>query len=215
MSTSNIPDIDTVDTPAIKNNYITYGSFNNLNKITNEVIAVWSSILKNSPNSKLFIKNYQLDNVYTKDNLLNKFEKNGINKDKLILESSSPRDETLKKYNLIDIALDTFPWNGGTTSFELSWMCVPLLTLSGDRFMSRCGESINKNLNMNDWIAYNTNDYILQAIKYSNNFDLLNKIRSNLRYSSRKSALFDINAFSLNFLDCLNKAVDTYKKQNN
>ena len=65
------------------------------------------------------------------------------------------------------------------------------------------------------WIVYNTNDYILQAIKYSNNFDLLNKIRSNLRYSSRKSALFDINSFSLNFLDCLNKAVDTYKKQNN
>ena len=215
LSTSNILDIDTVDTPAIKNNYITYGSFNNLNKITNEVIAVWSNILKNSPNSKLFIKNHQLDYIDTQDILFNKFKKNGINKDRLILESSSPREETLKKYNLIDIALDPFPWNGGTTSFELSWMGVPLLTLSGDRFMSRCGESINKNLNMNDWIVYNTNDYILQAIKYSNNFDLLNKIRSNLRYSSRKSALFDINSFSLNFLDCLNKAVDTYKKQNN
>jgi predicted O-linked N-acetylglucosamine transferase (SPINDLY family) len=215
LSTSNIPAIDTVDTPAIKNNYITYGSFNNLNKITNEVIIVWSNILKNSPNSKLFIKNYQLDNIYTKDILFKKFEKHGINKEKLILESSSSREDILKKYNSIDIALDTFPWNGGTTSFEVSWMCVPLLTLSGDRFMSRCGESINKNLNMNDWIAHNTDDYILQATKYCNNFDLLNKIRLNLRNSSRKSVLFDTDAFSISFLDCLNKVVDIYKKQNN
>lgn len=215
LSTSNIPAIDTVDTPAIKNNYITYGSFNNLNKITNEVIIVWSNILKNSPRSKLIIKNYQLDNIYTKDILFKKFEKYGINKEKLILESSSSREDILKKYNLIDIALDTFPWNGGTTSFELSWMCVPLLTLSGDRFMSRCGESINKNLNMNDWIVHNTDDYILQATKYCNNFDLLNKIRLNLRNSSRKSVLFDTNAFSISFLDCLNKVVDIYKKQNN
>ena len=81
------------------------------------------------------------------------------------------------KYNLIDIALDTFPWSGGTTSFELSWMCVPLLTLSGDRFMARCGESINKNLNMNDWIAYNKTDYISKAIKYSSNFNLLNNVK--------------------------------------
>ena len=94
-------------------------------------------------------------------------------------------------------------------------MCVPLLTLSGDRFMSRCGESINKNLNMNDWIVHNTDDYILQATKYCNNFDLLNKIRLNLRNSSRKSVLFDTNAFSISFLDCLNKVVDIYKKQNN
>ena len=215
LSTSNIPAIDTVDTPAIKNNYITYGSFNNLNKITNEVIIVWSNILKNSPSSKLIIKNYQLDNIYTKDILFKKFEKYGINKEKLILESSSSREDILKKYNSIDIALDTFPWNGGTTSFELSWMCVPLLTLSGDRFMSRCGESINKNLNMNDWIVHNTDDYILQATKYCNNFHLLNKIRLNLRNSSRKSVLFDTNAFSISFLDSLNKVVDIYKKQNN
>jgi predicted O-linked N-acetylglucosamine transferase (SPINDLY family) len=186
-----------------------------INKITNEVIIVWSNILKNSPSSKLIIKNYQLDNIYTKDILFKKFEKYGINKEKLILESSSSREDILKKYNSIDIALDTFPWNGGTTSFELSWMCVPLLTLSGDRFMSRCGESINKNLNMNDWIVHNTDDYILQATKYCNNFHLLNKIRLNLRNSSRKSVLFDTNAFSISFLDSLNKVVDIYKKQNN
>lgn len=215
LSTSNIVKIDTVETPAIKNGYITYGSFNNLNKINDEVIKTWSSILKNNLSSKLIIKNSQLNNNLAKNILIEKFKKNGTDPEQLILEGSSSREDTLRKYNLIDIALDTFPWNGGTTSFELSWMCVPLLTLSGDRFVSRCGESINKNLNMHDWVVYNIDDYILKATKYFNNFVLLNKIRLNLRNSSRESVLFDINAFSKNFLNCLNNVVDIYKKLNN
>jgi predicted O-linked N-acetylglucosamine transferase (SPINDLY family) len=156
-----------------------------------------------------------LNNNLAKNILIEKFKKNNISEERLILEGSSSREDTLEKYNLIDIALDTFPWNGGTTSFELSWMCVPLLTLSGNRFVARCGESINRNLNMNDWIAYNSKDYISKAIKYSNNFNLLNETRSYLRALSRKSVLFDSNAFSKGFIDCLNKIVDFYKKENN
>ena len=215
LSTSNIPKIDTVESPAIKNGYITYGSFNNLNKITDEVISVWSNILNNNSNSNLIIKNSQLSNIFSREILIQKFRKNNVREDIIILEGRSSREDTLKKYNLIDIALDTFPWSGGTTSFELSWMCVPLLTLSGDRFMARCGESINKNLNMNDWIAYNKTDYISKAIKYSSNFNLLNNVRSNLRATSRKSVLFDSVMFSKDFSDCLNKIVDFYKKENN
>jgi predicted O-linked N-acetylglucosamine transferase (SPINDLY family) len=94
-------------------------------------------------------------------------------------------------------------------------MGVPLLTLSGNRFVARCGESINKNLNMNDWIAYNSKDYISKALKYSNDFNSLNETRSHLRDLSRKSVLFDSYGFSKDFLDCLNKIVDFYKKENN
>jgi predicted O-linked N-acetylglucosamine transferase (SPINDLY family) len=68
---------------------------------------------------------------------------------------------------------------------------------------------------MNDWIAYNTKDYISKALKYSSNFNLLNDVRSNLRTTSRKSALFDSTMFSKDFSDCLNKIVDFYKKENN
>ena len=212
LSTSNIPNIQTVDTPAIKNRFITFGSFNNLNKITPAVIDAWSIILNNVKDSKLFIKNNQLDYSLTKENLVNKFKKNNIISERLILEGNSSRDEVIKKYNLIDIALDTFPWTGGTTSFELSWMCVPLLTMSGDRFMSRCGESINKNLRMDDWIVHNTEDYIASAIKFSQDYSLLNETRSQLREFSRKSSLFNSNKFSKNFLDNLNKVLDDYKK---
>lgn len=215
LSTSNIPHIDAVESPVIKNGFITFGSFNNLNKINNEVIKVWSDILNGVEGSKLFIKNFQLNNNLAKNILIEKFRKNNISPERLILENSSSREDTLNKYNLIDIALDTFPWNGGTTSFELSWMCVPLLTLSGDRFMARCGESINRNLNMADFIAYNSQEYILKAIKYSSNIKLLDYARSHLRSSSRKSVLFNSNAFAKAFLDCLNKVVDFYKKENN
>ena len=114
---------------------------------------------------------------------------------------------------MIDIALDTFPWTGGTTSFELSWMCVPLLTMSGDRFMSRCGESINKNLRMDGWIVHNTKDYIASAIKFSQDYSLLNETRSQLREFSRKSSLFNSDKFSKNFLDNLNIVLDDYKKK--
>ena len=212
LSTSNIPNIQTVDTPAIKNRFITFGSFNNLNKITPAVIDAWSIILNNVKDSKLFIKNNQLDYSLTKENLFNKFKKNNIGSEKLILEGNSSRDEVIKKYNLIDIALDPFPWTGGTTSFELSWMGVPLLTMSGDRFMSRCGESINKNLKMDDWIVHNIKDYIATAIKFSQDYSLLNKTRSKLREFSRKSSLFNSDKFSKNFLESLNKVLDNYKK---
>ena len=212
LSTSNIPHIQTVDTPAIKNGFITFSSFNNLNKITSEVIDTWSIILNKVKNSKLFIKNNQLDYDLTKKNLVNKFKENNITSERLILEGNSSREEVLKKYNLIDIALDTFPWTGGTTSFELSWMCVPLLTMSGDRFMSRCGESINKNLKMNDWIVYNTENYITAAIKFSQDINLLNQTRSKLREFSRTSSLFDSSKFSKDFIDSLNKVLEDYKK---
>ncbi len=211
LSTSNMPNIQTVDAPAITNKFITFGSFNNLNKINSSVIDTWSIILSNVKDSKLFIKNNQLDYSLTKENLVNKFKKNNISYERLILEGNSPRDEVIKKYNLIDIALDPFPWTGGTTSFELSWMGVPLLTMSGDRFMSRCGESINKNLKMDDWIVHNTKDYIATAIKFSQDYNLLNETRSKLREFSRKSSLFNSDKFSKNFLESLNKVLDDYK----
>jgi predicted O-linked N-acetylglucosamine transferase (SPINDLY family) len=212
LSTSNIPHIDTVETPAIKNGYITYGSFNNLNKINKDVINVWSDILNNSLNSRLFIKNFQLNNNLAKNILIEKFKKNNISVERLILEGSSSREDTLKKYNLIDIALDTFPWNGGTTSFELSWMGVPLLTLSGNRFVARCGESINKNLNMNDWIANNSKEYADKAIHYAKDFTKLNIIRSNLRQNSRKSILFDSKKFSDHFKNAINDIWQNFLK---
>jgi protein O-GlcNAc transferase len=208
FSSSDIKEIYTENTPALINKFITFGSFNNLNKINENVIKVWSSILTKVEKSKLFIKTSQLKHGIAKIALIKRFEKFNIGLDRLIFEESSPRLDLLKSYNRIDIALDTFPYSGGTTSFELSWMCVPLLTLQGSRFISNCGVSINRNLKMDDWIANNDIEYINKAIHFSKDFDQLNKIRSYLRNNSRKSILFDSEIFYKDFINSVSKVIN-------
>jgi len=110
-------------------------------------------------------------------------------------------------YNRVDIALDTFPYNGATTSFESVWMGVPVLTIKGKTFNSRYGYSINKNLNLDNFIAFNKNDFIQKAISNSSNLNALNKLRKNLRDLSLESALFDIKKFNANFLKIINKVI--------
>ena len=115
---------------------IVFGSFNNLSKINDNVINLWSEILKKVENSKLFLKAKQLDNLTVVKNIKGRFEKSGINAEKIITEGQSrTREEMLKKYNQIDIALDPFPYPGITTSLEANWMGVPLLTKKGNNFL--------------------------------------------------------------------------------
>jgi len=208
LSSSDIKEIDTDISPALKNNFITFGSFNNLNKINDNVIKVWSGILNQVENSKIFIKTSQLKYDICKTALIKRFERFNISSDKLILEESSPRVDLLKSYNRVDIALDTFPYSGGTTSFELSWMCVPLLTMVGSKFISNCGVSINRNLQMEGWIVKNEDEYINKAITFSKDFNQLNKTRSYLRCNSRKSILFDSETFYKDFINSIYKVIN-------
>ena len=112
------------------------------------------------------------------------------------------------------MALDTFPYSGGTTSFETAWMGVPLLTLAGEAFISRCGVSININLNQKDWIAKNTEDYISKAVEFTKDPKKLNSIRLYLRENSRKSALFNSSVFADDFSDALRKVWYNFVKNN-
>jgi predicted O-linked N-acetylglucosamine transferase (SPINDLY family) len=186
------------DLPLAANKFITFGSFNNLLKLNFEVIKVWSQILTNIPNSKLFLKNEMLGHEFIKERISKKFLDNGVKKDQLILEGLSPRSIFLQCYNRIDIALDTFPYNGGSTSFESSKMLVPLLTKQGNFFVSRCGLSINKNLMMDDWIADTNNSYIEKAISFSNNIDYLYSINKKLESTVDTSPLFNTEMFYKN-----------------
>ena len=107
-------------------------------------------------------------------------------------------------YKKIDIALDTFPYNGVTTSFEAIWMNVPVLTLKGYNFNSRCGNSINSNLKMYELIADNKFDYINKAVYLSNNVNHLLKIRKEIYQKALSTPLFDSKSFSVSFFDIIN-----------
>jgi predicted O-linked N-acetylglucosamine transferase (SPINDLY family) len=206
--------IEVATLPAIKNDFITFGSFNHLNKINNSVIKLWSKLLEKIPKSKLFLKYRNLNIDYYKNSIINKFHDNGINQDRLILEGSSPREGLLKTYNKIDISLDPFPYSGGTTSFESIWMGVPVLVLKGKKFISKCGESINHNLQMADWIAEDEKDFVSKAINICSNYKKLSDLRVNLRQIALNSPVFDAEKFAKNFHDALWKMWKIFLKNN-
>jgi predicted O-linked N-acetylglucosamine transferase (SPINDLY family) len=187
----------------LKNGYITFGCFNNPNKISENFISVCSKILLNVENSKIFFQSSQFIESVNREKILKLFEKNSIASNRVILGYEAERIKLIKSYRNIDIALDTFPYNGGTTSFELSWMCVPLLTMKGDRFVSKCGESINYNLKMKEWIADNDFEYIKKATFFSKNIKELQETKKKLIDYSRKSDLFNMSKFTREFSENL------------
>ena len=138
LSVSDLKNLKVVNkTPAINNKYITFGSFSNANKINKKVLNAWLKILNNVPNSKLFLKSFEFEITNQVARIKSFFIKNNINSNRILIEKPSDRLELLNSYNNIDIVLDTFPYSGGTTNFEASWMCVPILTLKGDYFVSK------------------------------------------------------------------------------
>tara|TARA_B100001540_G_C15806709_1_gene642410 strand:+ start:1067 stop:3049 length:1983 start_codon:yes stop_codon:yes gene_type:complete len=178
--------------PALKNNFVTFGCINKLNKINDDVIKLWSKVLISVPNSKLLLKTKNLGNKLVCNNILDKFKKNNIDKKRLILlGESKTRKEVLQIYNKIDICLDPFPFQGNTSTCEAIWMGVPVITLKGNRFLFHFGESINANLGMQDWIANNNDKYVDIAIKFSSNLNQLSLIRKELRDKALKSPVFD------------------------
>ena len=176
------------------------------------VINVWSKILNSNKKNKIIIKSENFQNNEFKNYVNNLFFKNEVLQPQLILESSwlPNRKDVLQDYNKIDIALDTFPYNGMTTSFEALSMNVPVLTKAGDSFFSKCGESINVNFNMEDWISKNNDDYINKAIKYSTNLNFLRSTKLKLK-NNKNNKVFDIKRFADDFANAL---IDINKKLN-
>ena len=190
------------DAPFLNNKFITFGSFNSFRKINETVINTWSKILKKIPNSKLLLKS---SSVLSNNLILEKFKRNDVLKSVVFNPFISDFNSHMDLYSKIDIALDTFPYNGVTTSFEATWMGVPLLTIKGYNFNSRCGESINKNLDMYDLISENEKDYIDKAFKIATDNEKLVKIRKELFSKALTSPLFDSLNFSNEFFKSLKK----------
>ena len=194
-----IADREEVDPPCLQNKYITFGSFNNFNKINDNVIYVWSQILKNVVGSKLILKSSsKIDKSYIEK----RFTENGVLDSVVFLEKRKLIKHFIL-YKQIDIALDTFPYNGVTTSFEAISMGVPVLTMKGYNFNSRCGESIIKNLGIKELIAKDENEYIFKAKKLAEGQDELLKIRKKIFALAPHTSLFDKAKFANDFFNCL------------
>jgi protein O-GlcNAc transferase len=185
------------DPPQTHYDYITFGSFNNLSKITSEVIDVWSKILNLIPKSHLILKCRKLK--HNKDYYYELFKNKGIDKDRIQLYEHLPSTgDHLELYNSIDISLDPFPYNGATTTCEALWMGVPVITLLGDRHAGRVGASILTNVGLKDFIARDIDSYINLAVKMSANTKKLKEIRMTLRRQMQESLLCDARSFAGN-----------------
>ena len=189
--------------PALKNGFITFGSFGNFSKINDKVLITWASVLHRVPTAKLFIKSKQLGDAAQIEVVNKRFEKCGISTERLILEGPDSREAYFKAYNRVDLVLDTFPYPGGTTSLDALWMGVPVLTVKGYRFLSHLGESIAINGGNPDWISEDADDYVKKAVKFSSDFKRLDGARRTLRDRVLKSPLFDTERFAKNFSDAL------------
>ena len=181
--------------PQIENRFVTYGSFNNFLKVTPEVIKVWSKILKSSQTSRLILKGSDINqNAFQH---IETFAKEGVSQDRVSFYQNLPKiSEHLELYNSVDIALDTFPYNGVTTTCEALWMGVPVITLLGKQHASRVGASILTNVGLENFIANDIEGYIEMATTFANKIDLLKKMRKGLRKKMLKSSLCNGSIFA-------------------
>lgn len=180
-----------VENPVLQNRYITFGSFNKLSKLNDTVIAVWCRVLESVPGSKLILKWPALDNHETTHGIIDQFARRGISRDRLILRPDSPHPEMLAEYGDVDIALDTFPYNGGATTCEALWMGVPVVTLSGNTPIGRQSKAFLHAIGHLEWVADSIDDYVQIAHKLADNIPALSEIRGNLRKDMAASSLCD------------------------
>jgi len=183
------PPLEQVDLgppPVIENGYITFGSFNNLAKINNSVVSTWSEILLSVPKSRIKLVTGGFKDRTLCFRYLQLFSKYGITKDRVEFSSAIlSREAYLSQYNSIDIALDTFPFSGGTVTDETIYMGVPLITLAGGTEMGLMSKSKLLRLNMGELVAKTEDDYIKIATRLAQD---INKIK-NFKIDIRKLAL--------------------------
>ena len=184
--------------PCLERGYVTFGSFNNLTKVTPEVVKLWGYILNCTPNSHLLLKSKQLSDKGVRTRYQKMFEKEGIPAKRIELFGWLTEKDHLDLYNKIDIALDPFPYNGTTTSCEALWMGVPVVTMLGDRHSGRVGASILTHTGLEELIAENPKSYVEIAIRLSKNTEKLAALRTVLRNQMMDSPLCDINTFARN-----------------
>jgi len=176
---------------------LTFGSFNNLTKINDDVIKLWSDALIQFAGSHLILKSHQLEDEAIKQKTLDRFAKHGIDAERIELVARIPsHEEHLAFYKKIDIALDTFPYNGTTTTFEALWMGVPVVTLAGSNHRSRVSESILSNLGHTELVAHSNADFLDILSRLNVDREQLYTLKTGLRPALQQSPLTDSLKFA-------------------
>ena len=191
-----VPDV--TGSPCLANGAITFGCLASQYKITDEVIEAWSRILQQAPNSSLILRNGALGSPATRQFVQELFERHQVPPERVRLYGPSDHYQFLETYGAIDIALDTFPYNGGTTTSEAIWQGVPVVTFYGDRWVSRTSASILRAAGLSEFVGRGLEDYIALAVRLANSPGSLADLRRNMRSRLSASAVCDTQSFARN-----------------
>lgn len=178
--------------PCRRNGYVTFGCLNNFMKVSRPTLELWARVLKANPTARLLM-------LAPRDavaDTLASFTENGVERERIDFVDYQSRDRYLDTYNRIDIALDTLPYNGHTTSLDAYWMGVPVVTLVGENIVGRAGLSLASNLELNDWIARTPDDFVATATRFAADRASLTALRGGLRQRLQSSPLMDAPRFT-------------------
>ena len=181
--------LEVAGSPCLKKNFVTFGSFNQFSKMTDSILSAWKKILDAVPNSRLILKNFIFNTEDGRDFVGNRLKTVGIDTSRVELRGLT--EKYLHEYSGVDIALDTFPYNGGVTTCEALFMGVPVVSLYGDRHGTRFGLSILKNVGLEELAVNSYDEYINRAVALAGDWELLKILRKNLRGMMKKSPLMD------------------------
>jgi protein O-GlcNAc transferase len=183
--------------PEDRNGYITIGTLNMPHKITLESIEIWAQIMHSIPNSKFLYVRPETNSIICKNNFLKHMASFGIKEDRVLFGST--RTDHLPYYNMIDIAVDTFPHTGGTTTCEALWMGVPVVTLVGHSFFERISYSNLNNVMLPELCTFDTESYKETIIRLAENKEKRRYLRHNLRSQILKNPLGQPQEFAYDF----------------
>jgi protein O-GlcNAc transferase len=175
----------------------TFGSFNEAKKISHEVVGLWARVLERVPGSRLLLKAGSFEDPTVRAGVLERFVAEGVDAGRIEIVARTPTQaEHLAYYGKVDLALDTYPYHGTTTTCEAAWMGVPTVSLRGDRHAARVGASLLHVVGLGDLVADTHEQFIEIAARLAGDCARLAEIRAGLRERMRSSALCDSDGFT-------------------
>lgn len=188
---------DVAPLPGLSGAGVSFGSFNNFGKISPVTLDLWAEVLHRTPGSRLVLKNVGMGSAGAVESMNEQFARRGVPVDRLqMLGQDQSLLVHLRRYDDIDISLDTFPYHGTTTTCESLWMGVPTITLAGPNHASRPGASLLHNVGLADLVAQSPSEYVEIAVQLAGNIPRLAEIRQGLRARMQQSPLMDGPAFA-------------------
>lgn len=191
------PAPDIASLPARQSGYVTFGSFNHFTKISRSTVALWAGVLRRVEGSRLVLKSRYINSPEVREHLYSRFEAAGADTRRItVLNGHAHRDDHLSAYNQLDIALDTTPYGGMTTTCEALWMGVPVMTLAGQRTCSRYGAAVLPAVGLDDLVADSPEAFADIAARLASDLDRLEALRTGMRDRLLASPLCDAGGFT-------------------